>query len=749
MALDTEQGSLTIVMIGNPNTGKSTLFHSLSGVTQHIANYAGVTVEAKRGSLSYQGRSWDLIDLPGLYSLSPRSPDEIVAVDALLGRRADLARPDVLLCVISAVNLDRDLYLISQVLEMGLPTVVALTMRDVADGRGVEIDAGRLAERLGVPVVPVRAPRRLGLDELKQALNEAGNREPETRPSLLPEPFQREVANLETFLAARLTVGSGPVPKFLIGRLLLERGGYAETRLPLDGPREEYHAWVLDARKRLEADGCKVPDVETATRHAWAAGVIGEVVHQAEKEQGAIGDRLDHVLTHKIWGSAILVLVLMMIFSAVFNWAQVPMDWIDGRIGDLAGLVENVMAEGPLRSLLADGVIRGIGSVIVFLPQIMLLFGFLAVLEESGYLGRAAFLMDRLMVRVGLSGKSFIPLLSSFACAIPGVMAARTIENRRDRLTTILIAPLMSCSARLPVYTLMIAAFIPNRQYLGGLLSLPGLTMLAMYLIGVVVAAVVAFLLRRTMLKGQPPPLVLELPAYKWPSPRVVVRRVLDRSWDFLHAAGTVIFAVSILMWAALYYPRVPERDLAPLAAERDQIEAGLNQARESADEAAIEEAAAALTVAQGRLDGYQKRQSWLGRAGRWIEPAVKPLGWDWRIASAVLASFTAREVLVASLGVIFDAPAAEDGDQAEDPGLQEALKTATWPTTGKPLFTIPVALSVMVFFALCAQCASTLAVIGRETGSAMLAVFCFAYMTSLAYVAAWAVFQTANWLLA
>ncbi|MFO0955866.1 MAG: ferrous iron transport protein B [Isosphaeraceae bacterium] len=624
MALDTEQGSLTIVMIGNPNTGKSTLFHSLSGVTQHIANYAGVTVEPKLGSLAHGGRSWTLIDLPGMYSLAPRSPDEIVAVDALLGRNPDLPRPDVLLCVISAVNLDRDLYLASQVLEMGLPTVVALTMRDIADGRNIRVDAGRLAERLGVPVVPVRAPRRVGLDDLKTALEEAGNREPGPRASLLPEPFQREVAALEAFLAPRLTAGSGPLPRALLGRLLLDRGGYAETRLPLGGCREEFHAWLAEARNRLEDAGCKVPDVETTSRRAWVAEVVDEAVHHAEGEKASFGDRLDHVLTHKVWGSLILALVLMLIFSAVFTWAQVPMDWIDARISDLAGLVHSHMAEGALRSLLADGMIRGIGSVIVFLPQIMLLFGFLSVLEESGYLGRAAFLMDRLMVKVGLSGKSFIPMLSSFACAIPGVMAARTIENRRDRLTTILIAPLMSCSARLPVYTLMIAAFIPNRQYLGGLLSLPGLTMLAMYLTGVAAAAVVAFLLRRTMLKGEPPPLVLELPAYKWPSPRVVIQRVLDRSWDFLHAAGTVIFAVSILMWAALYYPRVPARKSPRWppsgTASKPASTKPSNQATRPPSRGKTE-----LAAARGRLDGYQKRQAGWAARRPWIEPTVRP----------------------------------------------------------------------------------------------------------------------------
>jgi ferrous iron transport protein B len=432
--------------------------------------------------------------------------------------------------------------------------------------------------------------------------------------------------------------------------------------------------------------------------------------------------------------------VLTVIFSAVFSWARVPMGWIEAGVAALERLIASTMSEGPLRSLLIDGVIRGIGSVVVFLPQIAILFFFLALLEECGYLGRAAYLMDKLMVRVGLSGKSFIPLLSSFACAIPGVMAARIIENRRDRFTTILIAPLMSCSARLPVYTLMIAAFVPERRYLGGLLTLPGLTLLAMYLVGIVVAAVVAFVLRRTLLRGDAPPLVIELPSYRWPSARVVLRRVVERSCDFVRNAGTLIFAVSIVMWAALAYPRVPAGRIAPLTAEQARLESRLVQAATSADRAAVE---SELATVRARIDGVQKRQSVLGRLGRLIEPAVRPLGWDWRIASAVIASFTAREVVVASLGVIFDAGPDASGGQ----GLRDALRSATWQGTSRTLFTVPVALSIMVFFALCAQCVGTLVVIGRETKSWGMALFCFTYLTTLAYLGALVTYQAGTWL--
>ncbi|MGE3821612.1 MAG: nucleoside recognition domain-containing protein, partial [Isosphaeraceae bacterium] len=363
-----------------------------------------------------------------------------------------------------------------------------------------------------------------------------------------------------------------------------------------------------------------------------------------------------------------------------------------------------------------------------------------ALLEDCGYLARAAFLMDRLMSQLGLSGKSFIPLLSSFACAIPGVMAARVIENRRDRLTTILVAPLMSCSARLPVYALMIAAFIPNRRFVGGLLSLQGITLFCLYALGIVVAALAALVFKRTLLRGATPPFVMELPSYKWPSLRVVVHRMVERAWSFLQRAGTLILAVSIVMWGALYYPRLSPSEAAPLLAEREVIATDLERARADGDDVRIAALEASLNAQDVRLDGEQKRRSLLGRAGRLIEPAVRPLGWDWRIGSAVLASFPAREVVVASLGVIFDVG---DADQEEGEGrLIDALKRATWRDSGRPLFNVPVALSVMIFFALCAQCSSTLVVIRRETGSWWWAALSFTYMTALAYLGALAAYQ-------
>jgi ferrous iron transport protein B len=750
MSLAIDRGTWTIALIGNPNTGKSTLFGALSGIPQRVGNYPGVTVDKKIGEVFHDGKRWVVIDLPGTYSLAPRSPDEMVAVDVLLGRRSGLPVPDVILCVVAADNLERNLYLVSQILELGRPTVVALSMVDVAQAQGLSIDSDILSHRLGVPVVPIQAHRGIGMESLKKALAQAAERPAAVPESPFPACFREEVDRVQAILRAGGSEANGArieaLPRYVVERLLLDVGGYIEERLPRHGNvlalREELDA----ARRRLAQVGCAVPAVETKARYDWVSRMVEGVLVRPIEPVVTWGDRLDAVITHRIWGTLVLALVMLLMFSAVFSWAKLPMDAIEAAIAWLSATIETFLPDGPLRSLLIDGILGGIGAVVIFLPQIFILFLILTSLEECGYLARAAYLMDKLMVRVGLSGKSFIPLLSSFACAIPGVMATRVIENRRDRLTTILIAPLMSCSARLPVYTLMIAAFIPDRRFLGGLLGLQGMILFSMYLVGIVVAAGVSLLLKRTMLRGAAPPFVMEMPVYQWPSPRVVVHRMFDRGWDFLHNAGTIIFAVSIVMWGALYYPRISPSEVAPLVAEKTRLERELTNAREVGDNAGIERAAGHLADISNRLEGAQKRQSLLGRLGRVIEPAVKPLGWDWRIGSAVIASFPAREVVVATMGVIFDV--GKDVEEHEGSNrLRAALRASTWPGSGKPLFNIPVALSVMVFFALCAQCVSTLAVIGRETESWTWPTLTFVYMTVLAYLAALLTYQVGMWL--
>ena len=743
MAVSTVQPTLRIALIGNPNTGKSTLFNALCGVRQRVGNYPGVTVEQKAGRWRCGERHCELIDLPGTYSLAPRSPDEMVAVDLLLGRAPGGSPPEAVICIVDASNLERNLYLLSQVLELGRPTVLALNMIDLARKRDLTIHVQRLAEQIGIEVVEIMAHRRTGIEHLAGAVNRAIERENSPAGSPLPESIEREVTNLQDEIAAhdRGTDGRSPLPRFLVERMLFDDGGYLESSLVAEGDGR-FHEMLRTARQRLAEEGFPLPAAEAVARYDWVAKVLDGVIERGGARRITWTDRIDRVLTHRFFGTLLFALLMLIVFQSVFRWAVPAMDLIDTGVSALGELCGGLLPAGALNSLLVDGIIGGVGAVLVFLPQIFILFFFIAVLEDCGYMARAAYLMDKLMVRAGLSGKSFIPLLSSFACAIPGIMAARVIESRRDRLTTILVAPLMSCSARLPVYVVLIAAFIPSRSYLGGLISLPGMTLFAMYLLGIVTAVVVALLLKKTLLRGETPPFVMELPSYKWPGPRTVLYRMWDRAFAFVRRAGTVIVAVTILVWAALYFPRNVAEIEAGFAPEREELERRIEQLPEDAP--AHQEATARIAQIDNEIAGQQQRQSYLGRMGRLIEPAVRPLGWDWRIGSAVIASFPAREVVVATLGVIYNLGADVD-PEADGTKLRSTLKQATWDGSDRPVYNTPVALSLMVFFALCAQCASTLVVMRRETNSWRWPAFTFVYMTSLAYVGALITYQVGS----
>jgi ferrous iron transport protein B len=696
---------ITVALVGNPNAGKSTLFNALSGLRQHVGNYPGVTVEMKKGRFTHLGTEFELIDLPGTYSLAPRSPDEMVAVDLLLGRRPEEHRPDVILSIVDASNLDRHLYLTTQLMELGVPVVVAVNMVDVAESQGMRIDAAALARQLGVRVVPIQANRGVGLDTLRDALKTAtGDKAPVGGPKL-PDAVEEEVG----VLGAELR---GEVPPFLARRLLLDVGGQTEEWL-VGRHGTPLRRRLDEARSRLAAVGSAVPAVEARTRYSWIKAATRDAVARPSVRPVTWTDRIDRFLTHRVWGTLVFLAVMFLIFQTIFVGAEYLMEPIEGAFAALGDAAKEALPPGPVRGLIVDGVINGVGGVLVFLPQILLLFLFIAILEDCGYMARAAFVMDRLMSRCGLSGKSFIPLLSSVACAVPGVMAARVIENRRDRLATILVAPLMSCSARLPVYALLIGAFLTE----GFAWWVPGATLFGMYLIGFVVAPVVALVLKRTLLRGGTPLFVMELPAYKRPSLRAVLRRMADAGWAFVRRAGTLILASMVVVWALLYFPHTdsqgrPYEEL--VVAAESQGDAEANHVR-----------------------GEWKRQSYLGRAGKALEPVFEPLGWDWRVGMAALASFPAREVVVGTLGIIYD-----QGDEAEEESLRGAIREQWAGDPVRSRYPVAVALSIMVFFALCCQCASTLAVIRRETRSWAWPAFTFTYMTALAYVGAWATFQ-------
>lgn len=739
-----ENGVVTVALLGNPNTGKSTVFQALSGVRQRVGNYPGVTVEKKLGKAEIEGRTFSLVDLPGTYSLAPRSPDEMVTVDVLLGRREEVTGPDVVLCIVDASNLERNLYLVSQVLELGRPTVVALNMVDVANDKGLRLDVERLRRQLHLPIVATQAHRGRGIAELKQALRAAADAARPAPESPFPQRFQQEVAALEQQLNAS---SAQPLPRYLLERLLLDVGGYLQqAKLPgVDGLFLES---VAAARQRLQAADIPIPAIEARARYRWVSEVLDGVVTHPVEHQVTASDRLDRVLTHPVWGTGVFVLVMLVMFQSIFSWAKPATHGLEHGIAWLGGVLGAALPTGALRSLLVDGVMAGVGGVLMFLPQILVLFLFIAVLEDCGYMARAAYLMDKLMCRIGLSGKSFIPLLASFGCAVPGIMATRVIENRRDRLVTILVAPLMSCSARLPIYALLIAAFIPDRQFLGGWLGLPGMTMFALYLLGIVAAVGMTWLLKKTLLRGETPPFLMELPNYKLPAMGTVLARIVERGWVFVRDAGTLILAVTVLMWAAAYFPHpagIEQQIRGQYQRDSERIQAASSVALthdleptglapDVGTQAMPSEAQLSHEIASAYME-----QSCLGRAGKLIEPIVRPLGWDWKIGCAVIASFPAREVVISTLGVIYHV-GEEPGVASES--LRDSLKAARYPGTQRPVFTVPVALSIMVFFALCAQCVATLAVIRRETNSWTWPAFTFAYMTVLAYAAALVTYQ-------
>ena len=615
-------GGKLLALVGNPNCGKTALFNRLTGSNQKVANYAGVTVERKEGRLkSAAGKTLRLLDLPGTYSLHPRSPDERVTCDVLAGRARGEKKPDLVVCVLDATNLRRNLRLVLAVKRQGLPVVIALNMADLAASRGLAIDVDALSRELGVPVVRTIATKGEGIDELKALLDR-------------PEVWTT-------------------------------REGVVTTS---SSSQEADHATVRDLLKRLGLD-----------RH---------LPHLPS-------DKVDRVLLHPVAGPIILMVVLFLLFQAVFSWAEPPMDAIKAAVDWLGQTISAYLPEGLLRSLLVDGIIAGCGAVLVFLPQILILFFFILLLEESGYLPRAAFLLDRLMGSVGLSGRSFIPLLSSFACAIPGIMATRSIANPRDRLVTIMIAPMMTCSARLPVYALLIGAFIPQREVWGGL-ELQGLVLFGLYLVGIVGAFAVAWILKRfTSTGSQVRPLMMELPIYHWPHARSIAIGLWQRTEIFVKRVGGVILTMTIVLWALSSFPGAPA----------------------GATGAPIEYSIA----------------GWIGRG---LSHVLAPIGFNWQISLALVPGMAAREVAISSLGTVYALSATgDDAAQALTP-----LIASSW--------SLPTALSLLAWYVFAPQCLSTLAAVRRETGGLKMPAIMLGYLFALAYLASFVTFRVSTWLL-
>lgn len=715
-----------IALAGNPNAGKSTLFNQLTGLRQQVGNYPGVTVERKVGRL-LGDEGVEIVDLPGTYSLNPRSLDEQIAYDVLAGHRVDEPAPDVVVCVVDATNLERNLYLACQIIDLGVPVVVVLNMMDEVEKAGLVLDVDGIREALGVPVVPMVAARGEGIEALRAALRTPPP--PATPPWTLSEataaPVRRLAERLgEHWPAASLQRRYGESLRVLTSDRILD--GW-KTKAPA------FYEAVLETRSRLREQRIPYEHAEMMGRYSWLRPLVARVSSQATPPAPTLSDRIDAVLLHRVAGPILFLGIMLVIFQAIFSWATPAMDLIEAGIGGLGSAVRAVLPEVLLTDLVVDGIIAGVGNVLVFLPQILLLFFFLGLMENTGYMARTAFIMDRLMRRVGLSGGSVIPMISAFACAIPGIMAARTMDDQRDRLLTIMVVPLMSCSARLPVYALFIGAFISTATFVGPI-TYQGLAMFSLYLFGVLMAFLAAFVLSRIVEKREANFFVMELPPYRAPQWKLVFWRMVERARIFIRSAGRIIFLFSVLLWALATFPRVELP--AALVAEGQALEAARAEAAgDPAAQAQLEEEAFELENAAA---AYRLEQSFIGRFGHAIEPVMRPLGFDWKLSAGIIASFAAREVIISALGTIYSVG---DADEAS-PALREQLRTDRDARTGELVYTPLVAVSLLVFFVLAMQCMSTLAVARRELNSWKWPIFMWVYMTGLAYLCALLVYQ-------
>lgn len=737
MSIPTEAGETSdilhihgnwVVLYGNPNTGKTSIFNRLTGLHQKIGNYPGITVERKEGRAMIDGVQTRILDLPGTYSLAARSLDEEVAVDVLSGRWSDGQKPGVAVCVVDAGQLQRHLLIALQVAEFDIPQVIAVNFSDEARRRGLQLDMQKLSERLGVPVVATVGATGEGIEDLANAISRAMDEKPRIAKTEWSEALRRGVERLKQDLKEKADTELSEIE---LRRVIFDNDSIILRRL--DIRTEDRMTMLENARMEVRAGGTAPHVLEPIVLRKRLEQILDGCVVVPETGERRLMQQLDPWLLNPISGTLIFLFIMFLLFQSVYFWAAPVMEGIDGVTGWFQGLAADGLAGTPLlQSLVADGIIAGIGAVVIFLPQILILYAIVAVLEDSGYLARPAYLMDKLFSWTGMNGKSFVPLLSSYACAIPGIMASRTIEDPRARMTTNMIAPLMSCSARLPVYVLLIGAFIEPR--FGAFWA--GVALFLMHFVGLAVALPLAWLLNRVLFKVESVPFLLELPPFRTPRARDVLWRVIERGRKFLTNAGTVIFAISVIVWALLYFPR-------PEALEEEMTATYLEAQGKSDVVDLSEETQSAL---ENEINAAYVEQSLMGRAGKFVQPVFDPAGFDWKISIAILASFPAREVIVSTLGIIYELGAETD---EESDSLRDQLSSDRWTSgerAGEPVFTLPVALALLVFYALCLQCGATVAVLSREM-SWKWGIFAFGLLSFLAWAGAVITYQTCQWM--
>lgn len=699
-------GDFKIALIGNPNAGKSTLFNVLTGLNQKIGNFPGVTVDKKTGYCKLpDGRISQIIDLPGTYSLYPKSKDELIVMEALADKKSPV-HPDLIVFVADASNLKRNLLLYTQIADLKIPVIIALNMMDLAKRSGLEISVDALAHKLGVQVVPISARNEQGIDKLKQAIGNASS-----------IPLQVESIEVEA-------LAPGLVKK-IQSEMLVDLPYVA---LQFAHQHEQLHFLTSSQSDRIEEieqefsfHSQKAQAAETIARYNFINEVLFDTItKKTDARQETISNRIDKVLTHRVFGFVIFFLILFLIFQSIFAWSEYPMSLIEQLFVWLGEIGHQYLPAGVLTNLLIDGILAGLSGVLVFIPQIAILFAFISILEDTGYMSRVTFMMDKIMRKVGLSGKSVVPMIGGFACAVPSIMSTRNIENWKDRMITIMVTPLITCSARLPVYALLISLVVPDQKVLG-IINLQGVALMSLYVLSIVSAIIVAYVMKYIIKSRERGYFIMELPVYRMPRWNNVLLTMYEKVKTFIFEAGKVIIAVSIVLWVlASYGPgdRFEKIDRAFQSSETTQKYSPevLNRMK-----------------ASSKLEN-----SYAGILGKTIEPAIKPLGFDWKIGIALITSFAAREVFVGTMATLYSV----DGDDAHMESVREKMQSARNPETGLPVFTAAVAFSLMMFYAFAMQCVSTIAVVYRETKHWKWPAIQFAYMTGMAYIASLIVYQ-------
>jgi ferrous iron transport protein B len=700
------KADIRVALIGNPNTGKSTLFNVLTGLNQKIGNFPGVTVDKKIGYTTLpDGRQAEIIDLPGTYSIYPKSQDESI-VFSVLADKHNAHRPDLVVVILDASNLKRNLLLYSQVADLKIPVVVALNMMDLAKKADIDIDINLFAKKLGVPVVPISARKNEGIAQLKNAISFANK-------------FALQEDSIDVSTIAPDLVTS-------ISRELDIDNPYLALQLAhqhenLTFLTKEQSDRIEELEKEFSFNSQKAQGAETIARYAFINDLLYDTVKKPLTPQGEThSNKIDKILTHKVFGFIIFFGILMFMFQAIFSWSSYPMELIADAFVWVQNWLHHVLPAGPLTSLLVDGVIAGLSGVMVFIPQIAILFAFISILEDTGYMSRVTFMMDKLMRKVGLNGKSVVPLIGGFACAVPSIMSTRTIENWKDRMITIMVTPLVTCSARLPIYTLLIALVVPNRN-VWWLFNLQGLALTGMYIFSLISAVTVAWVFKFILKGKERGYFIMELPVYRAPRWSNVIYSMYERSKAFVLQAGKVIIAISVILWVLASYG--PGNRFTKIDAQYSQPKYTKTMSADSLSR----------TVSSAKLEN-----SYAGVLGHVIEPVIRPLGFDWKIGIALITSFAAREVFVGTMATIYSV----NGNAEKMESVYEKMHQAKNPNTGQPVFTLAVAFSLMMFYAFAMQCASTMAIVYRETKNWRWPAIQFTYMAVLAYVASFVVFH-------